>query len=133
LKWREIVSIGRATALWALLFLSETPPAEMLRAMWLLQAIAAAPNLQPSDLVRYLNTLHLVVQNFESVRGTFPLAFLHQLLSTLVLTTLEKIRLSCYDCSCSGLAASIMCSGGCGYVRSSWDGFYHASTSTCKV
>ena len=31
-----------------------------------------------------------MVQNFESVRGTFPLAFLHQLLSTLVLTTLEK-------------------------------------------
>jgi hypothetical protein len=31
-----------------------------------------------------------VVQNFESVRGTFPLAFLHQLLSTLVLATLEK-------------------------------------------
>ncbi len=30
------------------------------------------------------------MQNFESVSGTFPLAFLHQLLSTLVLTTLEK-------------------------------------------
>ena len=61
----------------------------MLRATWLLQAIAAAQNLQPSDLVRYLDTLHLVVQNFESVRGTFPLVFLHQLLSTLVLNTLE--------------------------------------------
>ena len=90
LKWREIVSIGRATALWALLCLSETPPADTLRATWLLQAIAAALNLQPSDLVRYLDTLHLVVQNFDSVRGTFPLEFLHQLLSTLVLTTLEK-------------------------------------------
>jgi len=90
LKWREIVSIGRATALWALVCLLETPPADTLRATWLLQAIAAAQNLQPSDLVRYLDTLHLVVQNFESVRGTFPLAFLHQLLSTLVLTTLEK-------------------------------------------
>jgi hypothetical protein len=90
LKWREIVSIGRATALWALLCLSETPPADTLRATWLLQAIAAAQNLQPSDLVRYLDTLHLVVQNFDSVRGTFPLAFLHQLLSTLVLSTLEK-------------------------------------------
>jgi hypothetical protein len=90
LKWREIVSIGRATALWALLCLSETPPPDTLRATWLLQAIAAAQNLQPSDLVRYLDTLHLVVQNFDSVRGTFPLAFLHQLLSTLVLTALEK-------------------------------------------
>jgi hypothetical protein len=90
LKWREIVSIGRATALWALLCLSETPPADTLRATWLLQAIAAAQNLQPTDLVRYLDTLHLVVQNFDSVRGTFPLEFLHQLLSTLVLTTLEK-------------------------------------------
>jgi hypothetical protein len=46
----------------------------------LLQAIAAAQNLQPSALVGYLDTLHLVVPNFESVRGTFPLAFLHQLL-----------------------------------------------------
>ena len=90
LKWGEIVSIGRATALWALLCLSETPPADTLRATWLLQAIAAAQNLQPSDLVRYLDTLHLVVQNFDSVRGTFPIEFLHQLLSTLVLTTLEK-------------------------------------------
>ena len=89
LKWREIVSIGRATALWALLCLSETPPADALRATWLLQAISAAQNLQPSDLVRYLDTLHLVVQNFESVRGNFPLVFLHQLLSTLVLNTLE--------------------------------------------
>ncbi len=90
LKWREIVSIGRATALWALLCLSETPPPDTLRATWLFQAIAAAQNLQPSDLVRYLDTLHLVVQNFESVHGTFPLAFLNQFLSTLVLTTLEK-------------------------------------------
>jgi hypothetical protein len=90
LKWREIVSIGRATALWALLCLSETPAADALRATWLLEAIAAAQNLQPSDLVRYLDTLHLVVQNFESVRGTFPLDFLHQLLSTLVLNTLER-------------------------------------------
>ena len=89
LKWREIVSIGRATALWALLCLSETPPADTLRATWLLQAIAAAQALQPTDLVRYLDTLHLVVQNFESVRGNFPIAFLHQLLSTLVLSTLE--------------------------------------------
>jgi hypothetical protein len=34
LKWREIVSIGCATALWALLqvCLSETPPADTLRA-----------------------------------------------------------------------------------------------------
>jgi hypothetical protein len=45
---------------------------------------------EPSDLLHHLDTLHLVVQNFLSVRGTFPLAFLHQLLSTLVLTTLEK-------------------------------------------
>ena len=30
-----------------------------------------------------------MVQNFESVRGTFPVAFLHQLLSTLVLSALE--------------------------------------------
>jgi hypothetical protein len=89
LKWREIVFIGRATALWALLCLSETPPADALRATWLLQAIAAAQALQPTALVRYLDTLHLVVQNFESVRGTFPLAFLHQLLSTLVLSALE--------------------------------------------
>ncbi len=56
----------------------------------MLQAIAAAQNFQPSDLVRYLDMLHLVVQNFEYVRGTFPRAFLHQLLSTLVLTTLKK-------------------------------------------
>ena len=90
LKWREIVSIGRATALWALLCLSETPPPDTLRAAWLLQAIAAAQALQPSNLVRYLDTLHLVVQNFESVRGGFPVAFLHQLLSTLVLSALEK-------------------------------------------
>jgi hypothetical protein len=90
LKWREIVSIGRATAVWALLCLSETPPADTLRATWLLQAIAAAQNLQPSDLICYLDTLHLVVQNFDSVRGTLPLEFLHQLLSTLVLTTSEK-------------------------------------------
>jgi hypothetical protein len=53
LKWREIISIqvGRATALWALLCLLETPPPDTLLATWLLQAIAAAQNLQPSDLV----------------------------------------------------------------------------------
>ncbi len=90
LKWREFVSNGGATALWALLCLSETPPPYTLCATWLLQAIAAAQNLQPSDLVRHLDTLHLVVQNFETVRGTFPLAFLHQPLFIFVLTTLEK-------------------------------------------
>jgi hypothetical protein len=85
LKGREIVSIGRATALWALLRLSEKPVADSLRSTWFLQAIAAAQNLQLSDLVSYLDTLHLVVQKFESVRGTLPLEFLHQLLSTLFL------------------------------------------------
>jgi len=90
LKWREIVFIGRATALWALLCLSETPPDDTLRATWLIQAITAAQALKPSCLPEYLDTLHLIVQNFESVRGTFPQAFLHQLLSTLVLHTLER-------------------------------------------
>jgi hypothetical protein len=32
LNWGEIVSIGRATALWALLCLSKTPAADALRA-----------------------------------------------------------------------------------------------------
>ena len=90
LKWREIVSIGRATALWALLCLSETPPADPLRATWLLQAIASAQNLQPSDLVRYLDQLNFVVQNFEFVWGIFPLAFGRLILPPLVLTTSEK-------------------------------------------
>jgi hypothetical protein len=40
----------------------------VLRATWLLRAIAAAQNLQSFDLVLvYLDTLHLLVQNFESV------------------------------------------------------------------
>ena len=69
--------------------LSETPPADPLRATWLIQAIAAARILQPSDLVWYLDTLLRVVQNFESVCGTFPLVFLDQLLPTLVLNALE--------------------------------------------
>ena len=60
-----ISELGRATALWVLLCLSETPPADTLRATWLLQAIAAAQALQPTDLVRYLDTLHLVVQNLS--------------------------------------------------------------------
>jgi hypothetical protein len=79
LKWHEIIFIGRATALWPgfLFCLSETPSVDALRATWLLQAIAAAQNLQSSDLVHYLDTLHLVVQNFEPVCGTFPLTFLH--------------------------------------------------------
>jgi hypothetical protein len=90
LKWREVVPIGRATALWALLSLSETPPPDTLRAGWLIQAIAAAQNLKPAGLVQYLDTLHLVVENFAQVRGEFPVTFLHQLLSTLVLHTLEQ-------------------------------------------
>jgi hypothetical protein len=69
LKWRDVVPIGRATALWALLSLSETPPADTLRAGWLIQAIAAAINLKPAGLVHYLDTLHLVVENFAQVRG----------------------------------------------------------------
>ena len=75
LKWREIVFICRATALWALLCLSEPPPADALRPTWLLQAIAAAQNLQPSDLVRYLDTLHLVVQNLSQCAAPFLLHF----------------------------------------------------------
>ena len=82
LKWREVVPIGRATALWALLSLSETPPADTLRAGWLIQAIAAAQDLKQGCLVSYLDTLHLIVENFEQVRGEFPVEFLHQLLST---------------------------------------------------
>ena len=90
LKWREVVPIGRATALWALLSLSETPPADTLRAGWLIKAIAAAQDLKPAGLVPYIDTLHLVVENFDQVRGEFPVEFLHQLLSTLVLYTLER-------------------------------------------
>ena len=90
LKWREIVPIGRATALWALLSLSETPPADNLRAGWLIQAIAAAQDLKQGVSISYLDTLHPVVENFEQVRGEFPVEFLHQLLSTLVLYTLER-------------------------------------------
>ena len=90
LKWREVVPIGRATALWALLSLSETPPPDMLRAGWLIQTIAAAQNLTPAGLVPYLDSLHLVVDNFAQVSGEFPVTFLHQLLSTLVLHTLEQ-------------------------------------------
>ena len=90
LKWREVVPIGRATALWALLSLSETAPVDTLRAGWLLKAIAAAQDLQPAGLVPYIDTLHLVVENFDQVRGEFPVEFLHQLLSTLVLYTLER-------------------------------------------
>jgi hypothetical protein len=51
LKWREVVPICRATALWALLSLSETPPPDVLRAGWLIQAIAAAQNLKPAGPV----------------------------------------------------------------------------------
>jgi hypothetical protein len=68
LKWREVVPIGRATALWALLSLSETPPPDTLHAGWLIQAIAAAAqNLKPAGFVQYLDTLHLVVENFAQV------------------------------------------------------------------
>jgi hypothetical protein len=73
LKWCEIVSIG-----WNL---SEKPPADMMHATWLIQAIAAAQILQPSYLVCYLDTFHLVVNSFESVCGTFSFAFLHQFFS----------------------------------------------------
>ena len=73
-----------------MLSLSETPPADTLRAGWLIQAIAAAQNLKPAGLVHYLDSLHLVVENFAQVRGEFPVTFLHQLLSTLVLYTLEQ-------------------------------------------
>jgi hypothetical protein len=95
LKWCEIVFIGRTTALWAFLCLSLRLILLILSVLLVLgfikaQAIVAAQNLQPSALVLYLDTLHLVVQNFESVRCINPVAFLHQLLSTLVLTTLEK-------------------------------------------
>jgi hypothetical protein len=82
LKWREVVAIGRATALaaavWALLSLSETPPPGTLRAGWLTQATAAAQNLKPAGLVPYLDALHLVVEFFAQVQGEFPVTFLHQ-------------------------------------------------------
>jgi hypothetical protein len=90
LKWREIVPFGRAAALWALLAISETPPVDSLRAGWLIKAIAAAKSLKPGGLIHYIDTLHLVVENFDQVRGEFPIDFLHQLLSTLVLYTLER-------------------------------------------
>ncbi len=43
LIWREIVSIGRATALWALLCLPEIPPADKIQATWLLCTIGLQP------------------------------------------------------------------------------------------
>jgi hypothetical protein len=56
LKCREIVSIGRATALWALLCLSETPPADAIRVTWLLQAIAATQTADSVDVsIRFIS------------------------------------------------------------------------------
>jgi hypothetical protein len=124
LKWREIVSIGRATALWAWLCLSGTPPPDTLRATWLLQAIAAAQNLQPSDLVRYLDTLHLVVQNFDSVNFC-PWHFSSCISSSAFVhpgsDSPRKIWSSCDGCSFSGLEAPIWFQVGCGYVCTFWD------------
>jgi hypothetical protein len=82
----------------------------MLHATWLLLAIAAAQNFKPSDFVRYVAPLNFVVQNFESVWGTFPLALLHQFLSTLVLTTLEE----------SGPPAMIAVVQDCWYQYGAW-------------
>ncbi len=78
LKWREIVSIGRATALWALLCLLSV----LLGCCRLLQQLRIYIHLILFAIWIHNITLHLVVQNFDSVCGTFPLEFLHQLLST---------------------------------------------------
>jgi hypothetical protein len=72
---------SRATTLWIFLCILETPTVDMLHATWLLQAIAAAQSFKPSDLVRYVAPLTLVVQNFESVWGTSPIVLVQNTLT----------------------------------------------------
>ena len=51
---------------------------DTLRAGWLIKAIAAAQDLKPAGLGPYIDTLHLIVENFDQVRGEFPVEFLFQ-------------------------------------------------------
>ena len=77
---------------------TETPAPDMMRANWLIQAIAVAQSLQRTTVTLgdYLDSVHLVVQNFDILRGDFPIEFLHQLMSTLVLWTLEHTGVPAY-------------------------------------
>ena len=86
--WRDFSFLGRAVGLWSLLALSEQPADDQLRADWLIKAVNAALS-DPSNLTVYLDNLHLIVSYFEAVRGPFPQSFLNQLLSTLILHSLE--------------------------------------------
>jgi hypothetical protein len=97
-QWRNICWIGRAVSFWLLLVHTETPAPDMMRANWLIQAIAVAQSLQRTTVTLgdYLDSVHLVVQNFDIVRGDFPIEFLHQLMSTLVLWTLEHTGVPAY-------------------------------------
>ena len=97
-QWRNICWIGRAVSFCLLLVHTETPASDMMRANWLFQAIAVAQSLQRTTVTLgdYLDSVHLVVQNFDILRGDFPIEFLHQLMSTLVLWTLEHTGVPAY-------------------------------------
>jgi hypothetical protein len=105
--WEILLNLRLAG--WSESYVCQKQLAQNLRAGCLIQTIAAALNLKQCGLVSNMDTLHLVVENFMRFCGEFPLELLHQLLSNLVINTLERSN-------AQGLLALVQIGGGIGLV-----------------